>query len=492
MKTAVELAALCQKGEVSAVELARAALGRAEEAARLNAFSYVAREEALIRAAELDRIAVSERKGRLFGVPVAIKDAICTRGLPTTSGSQMLMQSSSDGLKPYRPPYDATATERLLSEGAVIVGKANMDEFAMGSSNETSAYGPVKNPADETRVPGGSSGGSAAAVAGGLVPVALGSDTGGSIRQPAAFTGVVGIKPTFGRVSRYGLIAFASSLDQIGPMTPDVQSAARVLEVIAGADGRDSTVDAAPVGKYEAAALAGREKGLAGLRVGLPEEYFREGLDPKVRERVDLIVEQVRSAGATVRPLSLPHTHYGVATYYVLATAEASSNLARFDGVRFGRRVERAGTDLTELYASSRGTGFGPEVQRRILLGTYVLSAGFYDAYYGKAQRVRTLIRRDFERAFSEVDCLLAPTSPTLAFRLGERNHDPLSMYMADVYTLPASLAGIPAMSLPIGRIAEGGAQLPVGLQVLCPFLAEESMFRIGGALERLVLEAGL
>lgn len=492
MKTAVELAEACARGERSVSDTVNEALSVARARADENALSYVAREEALERARALDALPASGRKGRLFGVPIAIKDAICTSGLPTTSGSNMLVRMTSEGPRPYRPPYDATVTERLLAEGAVIVGKANMDEFAMGSSNETSAYGPVKNPVDPTRVPGGSSGGSAAAVAGGIVPVALGSDTGGSIRQPAAFTGIVGVKPTFGRVSRYGLIAFASSLDQIGPMTPDVLSAARVLGIISGPDGRDSTVSGAAVPDYEAACLAGRKDGLLGVRIGVPEEYFSEGLDPRVRERIELILESAQKKGARLCPVRLPHTHYGVATYYVLATAEASSNLARFDGVRFGRRVESSGTSLTDLYAQSRGTGFGPEVQRRILLGAYVLSAGFYDAYYGKAQRVRTLIRRDFERVFSEVDCLLTPTSPTPAFRLGERNHDPLSMYMADVYTLPASLAGIPALSLPIGRVQDGESSLPVGLQVLSPFLAEPSMFRISSALEELALELGL
>jgi aspartyl-tRNA(Asn)/glutamyl-tRNA(Gln) amidotransferase subunit A len=480
MRTVIEIADSTRSGKASAVSVVEECLERCRQRRELNAITYLAEGEALGEARRLDALGEGKPRGRLFGVPILVKDAICTRDLPTTSGSRILNRVTPEGPRPYLPPYDATVIERLRAEGAIVVGKANMDEFAMGSSNETSFYGPVKNPLDETRVPGGSSGGSAAAVSAELVPVALGSDTGGSIRQPASFCGIVGVKPTFGRVSRYGLIAFASSLDQIGPMTPDVASAARLLEVMAGPDGRDSTASAAPVEGYEAACGAG----ISGLRFGIPEEYFAAGLDPEVRRQVEAAIEKVRAAGASVVPVSLPHTQYGVATYYVLATAEASSNLARFDGVRYGLRVEPPQAGLQELYTESRARGFGPEVQRRILLGTYVLSSGFYDAYYGKAQRVRTLIARDFERAFEKVDCLLAPTSPTVAFRIGERSQDPLAMYMADVYTLPASLAGVPALSLPIGTARDRGQDLPVGLQVMAPLHGETTMFRAAAAIE--------
>lgn len=480
MKSAIELVEAHRAGKNTVLETVTAAVRACDEGAPLNALTYLARTEALEQARSLDAIPLDRRSGKLFGVPVVVKDAICTVGLPTTAGSRMLQRETEDGRVPYRPPYDATVVERLKAAGAIVLGKANMDEFAMGSSNETSAYGPVLNPVDRERTPGGSSGGSAAAVAGGLAPVALGSDTGGSIRQPAALCGVVGVKPTFGRVSRYGLIAFASSLDQIGPMTPDVRSSARVLEVLAGADGRDSTVNPTPVGAYEAAC----DGGLSGLRFGLPAEYFQEGLDPKVRAVVDEAIERIRASGASVVPVELPHTRYGVATYYVLATAEASSNLARFDGVRYGLRVEDRGTNLTSLYSKSRRQGFGSEVRRRILLGTYVLSAGYYDAYYGKAQKVRTLIARDFDEAFAHVDVLLTPTSPTPAFRLGEKSNDPLAMYMADVFTLPASLAGVPALSLPIGSVAGPQGPLPVGLQLICPLYAEETLFRAASAIE--------
>jgi len=482
MRTVIEIVEGTRSGKLGVTSLVEEYVGRVRQKKALNAVTYLAENEALQDARRLDALPLPERRGRLFGVPILVKDAICTRDLPTTSGSRILNRASAEGPRPYLPPYDATVIERLRAEGALVLGKANMDEFAMGSSNETSSYGPVKNPLDETRVPGGSSGGSAAGVAAELAPVALGSDTGGSIRQPASFCGIVGVKPTFGRVSRYGLIAFASSLDQIGPMTPDVRSAARLLEVMAGPDGRDSTASTAPVEGYEAAC----ELGLAGLRFGVPEEYFAAGLDPEVRRVIDAAIEKVKNAGGVLVPVSLPHTHYGVSTYYVLATAEASSNLSRFDGVRFGLRVEAPQGGLQALYTESRARGFGPEVQRRILLGTYVLSSGFYDAYYGKAQRVRTLIARDFERAFEQVDCLLAPTSPTVAFRLGERSQDPLAMYMADVYTLPASLAGVPALSLPVGKATDRGQSLPVGLQVMAPLNGEATMFRAAAAIESL------
>lgn len=484
-KTVIEIAESVRSGTSSAVETVAEYLAASTARAGLNALTYVAESEAMAAAARLDEAkANGQELGRLAGVPIVVKDAICTTGLPTTSGSRILKGEGPKGEElPWRAPYTATAVARLEAEGAIVVSKANMDEFAMGSSNETSSYGPVKNPWDETRVPGGSSGGSAAAVAAGLAPAALGSDTGGSIRQPAAFCGVVGVKPTYGRVSRYGLIAFASSLDQIGPMTPDVRSSARLLEIMSGDDPRDSTTATQPVGQYEKAC----DKPLKGLRFGLPEEYFAEGLDESIRVRLGEVVEKLKEQGCEVKPIRLPHTHYGVATYYVLATAEASSNLSRFDGVRFGLRKEASGADLGRLYSASRTAGFGDEVKRRILLGTYVLSAGYYDAYYGKAQKVRTLIRQDFDAAFEEVDAILTPTSPTPAFKAGERSDDPLAMYMADVYTLPASLAGIPGVSLPVGTVSEGGVELPVGAQILCPAMGEETMFRAAAGLERVM-----
>jgi aspartyl-tRNA(Asn)/glutamyl-tRNA(Gln) amidotransferase subunit A len=422
-------------------------------------------------------------------VPIGIKDALATRDAPTTAGSKILTRAARHGepeLDPRRgwcPPYDATVVARLRAAGAVLVGKCNMDEFAMGSSNENSAFYPARNPWDTARTPGGSSGGSAVAVAAGMSAGALGSDTGGSIRQPASLTGVVGIKPTYGRVSRYGLVAFASSLDQVGPIASDVRSAARILEVIAGKDPHDATTVEAPVGDYEEA--CGRE--VDGLRIGVPEEYFARGLDPAVEVTVRAAIRGLEGLGCEVRPVRLPHTRYAVATYYILATAEASSNLARFDGVRFGLRVEKE-RDLRALYGSTRSAGFGREVKRRIMLGTYVLSAGYYEAYYLRAQRVRTLIRRDFDAAFAEVDVIAAPVSPVVAFKLGEKIDDPLSMYLADIYTLPASLAGVPAMSVPCGFAtpAEGGDPMPVGLQLMAPPLEEERLCAVGHAWERI------
>jgi aspartyl-tRNA(Asn)/glutamyl-tRNA(Gln) amidotransferase subunit A len=425
-----------------------------------------------------DRRARGEPLGRLAGVPIALKDALCTRGIPTTCASKILTRDGQG----WRPPYDATVVSKLAAEGAILPAKCNMDEFAMGSSNENSAFGPVKNPWDETRAPGGSSGGSAVAVAAAMTPGSLGSDTGGSIRQPASFTGVVGVKPTYGRVSRFGLVAFASSLDQIGPFACDVRGAARILEVIAGRDPLDSTSIDAPVGRYEQACDAG----VAGLRVGLPEEYFAAGLDPEIEQAVREAARHLRDLGCSVRPVRLAHTDYAVATYYVIATAEASSNLARFDGVRFGLRVEPPQSDLVTMYGETRDAGFGAEVKRRIMLGTYVLSAGYYDAYYRKAQKVRTLIRRDFEQAFSEVDVLLAPVSPVPPFKLGEKMGDPLAMYLADIYTLPPSLAGVPAMSVPAGftKPTADRPKLPIGLQIIAPPLEEERMFRVAAAYE--------
>ncbi len=483
-KSCIEIAGLVSAGDASSEQVVASFIAQSQKQAHLNALTHLAKDSALLTARARDAArAQGERAGRLEGVPLVVKDAICTEGLPTTSGSRILQRRTPQGPEPWCAPYTATAVARLQAEGAIVIAKANMDEFAMGSSNETSAYGPVKNPLDESRVPGGSSGGSAAAVAGRLGPAALGSDTGGSIRQPAAFCGIVGVKPTYGRVSRFGLIAFASSLDQIGPMTRDVRSAARLLEIMAGDDERDSTTTDHVVGKYEVAC----DQPLRGLRFGLPEEYLSEGLDPDVKERILSMVERLKQAGNEVVPIAMPHTHYGVATYYVLATAEASSNLARFDGIRFGLRAEDQGADLAQLYSQSRAQGFGDEVKRRILLGTYVLSAGYYEAYYGKAQKVRTLISRDFAQAFAQVDAILSPTSPTPAFKAGARSDDPLAMYMADVYTLPASLAGVPAISLPCGTVDRDGVKLPVGLQIMCPALAEERMFRAAAGVERLV-----
>jgi aspartyl-tRNA(Asn)/glutamyl-tRNA(Gln) amidotransferase subunit A len=478
-----DIAAAVSSGERRPRAVVEAFLDEAR-GSRLNALTYIAEEHALDRADELQgRRDRGEALGKLAGVPLAIKDAICTRGLPTTAGSRILQGEGPNGaFVPWRPPYSATVVERLEAAGAIVIAKANMDEFAMGSSNETSAYGPVKNPWDETRIPGGSSGGSAAAVAAGLAVGALGSDTGGSIRQPAALCGIVGVKPTYGRVSRYGLVAFASSLDQIGPMTSDVHGSARLLEVMAGHDPKDSTSSQRPVGRYVEACDAP----LGALRVGLPTQYFGAGLAPEVGAALERLKSELAAAGAVLVPVDMPHTHYGVQTYYVLATAEASSNLARFDGVRFGLRREAPGADLTQLYTQTRSAGFGPEVQRRILLGTYALSAGYYDAYYDKAQRVRTLITRDFAAAFERVDVLLTPTSPTVAFPLGERTSDPLSMYLADVYTLPASLAGVPAISVPCGTVSVGDRRLPVGAQIIADHWAEETLFRVAAAVERI------
>ena len=404
-------------------------------------------------------------RGPLAGVMVALKDNICTKGLPTTCGSSML--------KGYRSPYEATVVKRLRRAGGLIAGKTNLDEFGMGSSTENSAFGPTLNPVDRSLVPGGSSGGSAAAVAAGYVRIALGSDTGGSVRQPAAFCGVVGIKPTYGRVSRYGLIAFASSLDQIGTIGATVLEASLLLEIVSGHDARDSTSAQKPVPSYKDAVVEGVE----GMVIGIPTEYFPEQLDPSVRALLDEACERLIDAGAEVRPVSLPHTEFAIPCYYVLATAEASSNLARYDGVRFGVRVPAEG--LERMYEGTRGN-FGSEVKRRIMLGTYVLSSGYYDAYYGTAQRTRASIAHDFKTAFNEVDVLLTPTSPTPAFPLGERVLDPVAMYLSDVFTVTANLAGIPGLSVPIGTV--GG--LPLGAQLLGPWWGENRIIAAAGALE--------
>ena len=405
----------------------------------------------------------------LGGVPVGIKDVMVTRGVRTTAGSKILAN--------YIPPYDCTAVARLEAAGAVVLGKLNCDEFAMGSSNENSAWRPVRNPRDLSRVPGGSSGGSAAAVAADMAVATLGSDTGGSIRQPASFCGVVGLMPTYGRVSRYGLIAFASSLDRIGPLTKTVRDAAIVLRTIAGRDPMDPTSAEVPVPDY----VAELEMPVRGLKLGVAKEYFEEGLDSEVRKSVETAIQKLAGLGCEIVPVSLPHTEYAIPTYYIVATAEASSNLARFDGVRYGYRAGDART-LSEMYRRSRDYGFGAEVKRRIMLGTYALSAGYYDAYYLKAQRVRTLLARDFEEAFKKIDAIVTPTSPTAAFKLGEKVDDPLSMYLADIFTVTADLAGIPGISVPCGETKEN---LPVGLQILGKHFDEATILRVAHAYEQ-------
>jgi aspartyl-tRNA(Asn)/glutamyl-tRNA(Gln) amidotransferase subunit A len=453
--------------KISARELATEFLSRVERRnPELNAYLTVSRDRAYAQADRIDAaIAKGETLPRLAGVPIAIKDVISTRGLRTTCASKMLER--------YVPPYDATAVERLDKAGAVFLGKTNCDEFAMGGSNENSAYGPVRNPLALDRVPGGSSGGSAAAVAAGLAVAALGTDTGGSIRQPASFCGVTGVMPTYGRVSRYGLVAFASSLDKIGPFATHAADAAAVLGVIAGHDSNDSTSAAVPVPDYAAAAA----RAVQGLRIGVPEDYFGQGLDPEVKEKVQAAIASLERLGCQRVPLQMPHTDYAIATYYILATAEASSNLARYDGVRYGLRVR--GSTLTEMYRKTRERGFAPEVKRRIMLGTYVLSAGYYDAYYLRAQRVRSLITRDFTDAFQRVDAIVTPTAPTPAFRLGEKVADPLQMYLADIYTVTGSLAGVPGISIPCGKT---NADLPIGMQVFAPHFSEATLFQIAGA----------
>jgi aspartyl-tRNA(Asn)/glutamyl-tRNA(Gln) amidotransferase subunit A len=457
-------------GLVSAVSLAEQHFERiAAVDPEIHSFLALTKERALEQAARVDAAAkAGEPLGALAGVPVGIKDVLVTRGAVTTAGSRIL--------EGYRPPYDATVVKKLEAAGAVVLGKLNCDEFAMGSSNENSAYGPVRNPRAMDRVPGGSSGGSAAAVAAGMCVASLGTDTGGSIRQPAAFCGVVGVLPTYGRVSRYGLIAFASSLDRVGPFARSVEDAATMLEVLAGKDACDATSSEQPVPSYTQE-LA---KPVKGLRIGVPEEYFGEGLNAEIRAGVERALDDLRSAGCTVERVSLPHTKYAVPTYYVLATAEASANLSRFDGVRFGLRAEDA-TTLSSMYRKTRDEGFGAEVKRRILLGTYVLSAGYYDAYYRKAQQVRTLLTRDFLAAFAKVDALICPVTPTAAFKLGEKTDDPLQMYLEDIYSVAASLAGICGMSVPAGTTAAG---LPIGVQVLGQHFDEATVFRVGAAIE--------
>lgn len=431
----------------------------------LNSFLSIERNTALEQALELDN---SSDDKAIKGLAIAVKDNICTKGLQTSCGSKILGN--------YEPQYDATAVEKLKNAGAVIIGKANMDEFAMGSSNESSAFGPVKNPWDIERVPGGSSGGSAVAVASGVVNAALGSETGGSVRQPASLCGIIGLKTTYGRISRYGLVAFASSLDGIGIFGRNAKDTAEVLGVIAGRDPRDATSANVEVPDY----TVELEKDIAGKRIGVPRALFGQGLDSEVRAAVENSIENYRKLGAEIVDVEVPHAKYGIAVYYIIATAEASSNLARFDGVRYGFRAEEAAT-LREMYCETRERGFGEEVKRRIMLGTYVLSSGYYDAYYSKAQKVRTLVKRDYSDAFEKCDAILTPTSPTTAFKIGERVSDPLAMYLSDIYTVSANLAGVPAISIPCGLSSEG---LPIGMQLIGNFWSEGTLLNLASAYE--------
>jgi aspartyl-tRNA(Asn)/glutamyl-tRNA(Gln) amidotransferase subunit A len=456
-------------GSATAVDAVDTALQRIDAQTSLNAFISVFPERARIRADALDQRRNAGACGPLAGTVLGIKDLINVQGEATTCGSHIL--------EGYTSPFDATVIERLEAADAIIVGKCNMDEFAMGSSNETSYFGPVQNPRNTDHVPGGSSGGSVAAVAADLVPAALGSDTGGSIRQPAAFCGVVGMKPTYGRISRYGLVAYASSLDQIGPITHSVHDNARLLGVIAGHDPRDSTSVDVPVPDY----TASLNQDVKGLTIGVPEEYRGEGLDAEIAGRLDALLEQLQQAGANIVSCSLPHTKYCIATYYIIAPAEASSNLSRFDGVRYGYRADE-GTTLSSMFVESRSQGFGPEVQRRIMLGTYVLSAGYYDAYYQKARKVRRLIKEDFDRAFTDCDCLITPVAPTTAPKFGEMMSNPLQMYLADIYTTSVNLAGLPGLSVPCGTATDN---LPIGFQILGKHFDESMLYRVGHYIEQ-------
>ena len=469
-KSLADLRAGIASGTTKAADLAAAYYDRiAQKNPRLNVYLSLTKERALAQAAKIDALAAKcDPLPPLAGIPVGIKDVLVMQGAPATAGSKIL--------KGYEPPYDATAVTRLEAAGAVLLGKLNCDEFAMGSSNENSAYGPVRNPVDTERVPGGSSGGSAAAVAANLAVATLGSDTGGSIRQPASFCGVVGVLPTYGRVSRYGLIAYASSLDRVGPFAANVRDAATLLSVIAGHDPQDATSSPAPVPDYAAES----DKSAEGLRIGVPAEYFAEGLDAEVRASIEAGIDKLKAAGCIVKPVALPHTKYAVPVYYLVATAEASANLARFDGVRYGPRSKDSAT-LADMYRHSRDEGFGAEVKRRILLGTYALSAGYYDAYYLKAQQVRRILAEEYLRAFAEVDAIVTPTAPTAAFKLGEKTGDPLAMYLADIYTVTASLAGICGVTVPCGTTHSG---LPVGMQVLARHLNEATAFRVARAVE--------
>ena len=466
--TASEIAAAIANKTLTAREVIDAHLARIEEReSDIHAFNLVMADAARAQADAIDAdVAAGRPIGPLAGVPIALKDNMCTHGVDTTCSSKIL--------EGWKPPYDATVVTKLREAGAIFVGKTNLDEFAMGSSTENSAFGPTRNPIDTTRVPGGSSGGSAAAVAAGFAPVSLGSDTGGSIRQPAAMCGVVGVKPTYGLVSRYGLVAYASSLDQIGPFATTVADAALITEVIAGHDTKDSTSIPQPV----PALVDAVSRGVSGMKIGRVTD-LPQGAEPEVQERLDAAFAALEAAGATIVDVQLPSLSYALTAYYLIAPAEASSNLARFDGVRYGLRVNAA--DTNAMYGATRAAGFGDEVKRRIMLGTYALSAGYYDAYYGKALKVRRLIAQDFEKAYASVDVILTPTSPVVAFKFGDKVDDPMSMYLCDIYTIPTNLAGHPGMSVPFGTGAHG---LPVGIQVLAPALGEEAMFRVGGALE--------
>jgi len=464
-------------GETTARAAVESSVSAAESLNKdLNAFLQIDRDGALARAEEIDKSLWSQNGDGtsvppLAGIPIAIKDNICVRGMQTSCGSRILGD--------YQPPYNATVIDRLLTAGAVVVGKTNCDEFAMGSSNENSAFGPVKNPWDTARVPGGSSGGSAAAVAAGIVPVALGSDTGGSVRQPASLCGIVGLKPTYGRNSRYGLVAFASSLDQVGIFARHTKDVARVLRIISGRDPHDATTADVPVPNYSAR-LKNEANDLKGARIGFPRSLFGEGLDAEVRASVEAVVDVYRELGAEVVGVELPNAKFSIAVYYIIATAEASSNLARFDGARYGFRAEDA-PELRQMYRKTREEGFGAEVKRRIMLGTYVLSAGYYEAYYGKAQQVRTLLKEDFRKAFESCDAIITPTSPTPAFLLGEKSDDPLAMYLNDIYTVTANLAGIPGISVPCGLSSN---RLPIGFQLLGAYWSEPTLFKLAHAYE--------
>ncbi len=468
--TIPSIRAALQNKKVSARELTSDFFARIERRnPELNAFLALSPERAFAQAGSMDEmITRSEPLPPLAGVPIAIKDVISTRGVRTTCGSRILEN--------YVPPYDATAVSRLESAGAILLGKTNCDEFAMGSSTENSAYSPVRNPVALDRVPGGSSGGSAAAVAAGLAVASLGTDTGGSIRQPGALCGIPAMMGTYGRVSRYGLIAFASSLDRIGPFASTVQDVASVLAVISGRDSSDSTSVPVPVPDYSEEL----DRPIRGMRVGIPREYFGEGMNPSVRQKVENGIKLLESLGCVPVELRMPHTDYAIATYYIVATAEASSNLARYDGVRYGLRVP--GATLLDMYKKTRGRGFGPEVKRRIMLGTYALSSGYYDAYYLKAQKVRALIARDFTQAFQQVDAIVTPTSPSPAFRLGEKTDNPLEMYLADIYTVTGSLAGVPGISVPCGKTPEG---LPVGMQIFSAYFQESRVLQLAHAFEQ-------
>ena len=459
-----------ERGETTCERITADFLRTIREKERLNAFLNVFEDSALERARAIDRRRAEGRAGSLAGMVVAIKDVLCMRNQRVTCASQLL--------RDFVAPYDATVIELLEKEDAILIGKTNLDEFAMGSSTENSSFGPVRNPVDESRVPGGSSGGSCVAVAAGMAHTALGTDTGGSIRQPASFCGVVGLKPTYGRVSRYGLVALSSSFDQIGPFARTVPDAARLLQAIAGHDERDSTSARIPVPDYPGA-LTGDVRG---LKIGLPREAFAEGLHDEVRAAIETAIEGLRQRGAVVTTVTLPHARYNISTYYILMTAEASSNLARYDGIRYGSQNSRA-RNLTDVYTLSRSEGFGPEVKRRIMLGTYVLSAGYYDAYYRKAQKVRRLIQNDFFEAFRTVDCICMPTAPTTAFRFGEKLQDPLAMYLSDIYTVSANLAGVPAISVPCGKDQHG---LPIGMQFVGKQFDETTILNAALAVEQL------